>query len=211
MLTIHLGAEFSGLLLQAGISVIEFSAASLIFGQGHDSGHVGFGEALRLLSKCSLSFTQCLSASLQLLRKPMPVVSPLQGVDDRFWLRDELANIAPDDDIQLVCRDVSGPAPFVVSGVKRLGQAAAGIVALAGIGGSRDAGRLTRSTTDQRPQQILMALVVPRCLFHVQSQFLLYLIEDVIGHQSGNRTEEGPLLRRGEISSPSRFAERVRG
>ena len=129
MLTIDLSAEFPGLLLQAGISVIEFSAAALIFRQWHNSGHVRFGETLGLRAKCGLGFTQCLSAGLQLLRKPMPVVSPLQGVDDRFWLRDELANVAPDDGIQLLGRDISGPAAFVVSGVKRLGQAAARIIA----------------------------------------------------------------------------------
>ena len=97
----------------------------------------------------------------------MSVVRSLQSVDDRFWLRDESTNVAPDDSIQLVCRDVSRSAPFVVSGVKRLGQTAAGIIALAGIGRSRDARGLTCSTADQRPQQVLMALVVPRCAFHV--------------------------------------------
>lgn len=139
MLAVDLGSEFPGLLLQAGISVIEFSAAALIFGQGHDSGHVRFGDTLRLLSKRRLGFTQCFSAGLQLLRKPIPVVSPLQGVNDRFGLRDELAHVAPDNRVQLFCRDVSRPASFVVAGVQRLSQAAARIIALAGIGGSRDA------------------------------------------------------------------------
>ncbi len=39
--------------------------------------------------------------------------------------------------------------------------------------------------------------------------FLFYLIEDLFGHQSGYRTEEGPLLRRREIGAPRWFAERV--
>jgi hypothetical protein len=63
-LTIDLGAEFLGLLLQAGISGIEFVAAPLILGQVHDAGQVRFGETFHLLPKCCLRFPQGLSAGL---------------------------------------------------------------------------------------------------------------------------------------------------
>jgi hypothetical protein len=83
-LTIHLGAEFPGLLLQAGISGIQFLAATLIFRQRQDFGEVRFSETLHLLAKRSLGFPQCLSAGLQLLRKPISIVGTSQSVDNRF-------------------------------------------------------------------------------------------------------------------------------
>jgi hypothetical protein len=48
--------EFFRLLLQPGISGVEFPAAPLILGQLHDSGQVSLGEPLYLLSKRSLRF-----------------------------------------------------------------------------------------------------------------------------------------------------------
>jgi hypothetical protein len=126
-------------------------------------------------------------------------------------LGDELAQVLPHQNIQLLSGNASRTTSLIMLRVDRLGLTATDVIPESSVGSSGNAGGLTRSATDQRPQKVAVALVVACRLLLVQSQFHLHSVEILLVDQGRHRSDQGPRLCRRRILPVCRVAQGMGG
>ena len=82
---------------QPGCSI---TAAPLVLGQRHYTGHVRFRESLNLLGQRCAATAEVGFPCLHLLRQPMSTTGPLHRLSDRLRRSEDLAQVTPDQVFQ---------------------------------------------------------------------------------------------------------------
>jgi hypothetical protein len=109
-LTVHLGFQLIGLGLQGPEPVFHRLPAPPVFRQGNDAVKVGFGQALQLPFKSEPAAVQLLAPGLKILRQPSTAVRPDQGLFDAGGVREQPAQILPNQFVELMGRRKAGRA-----------------------------------------------------------------------------------------------------
>src|SRR4051794_4709268 len=104
------GLELSGLGREGLLALLQFAPLAAVLLKAQHARQVGLGQALDLLLDADLPAPQALPTRLQFLRQPVLAVRPLQGLADRLWLGKQLAQILPDQCLDLFGRDEAGRA-----------------------------------------------------------------------------------------------------
>src|SRR5690242_6395942 len=106
-LAIPLRFELPALRREGLLALLQLASPTPVFLQPHHARQVSLGEPLDLPLHAGLPTPEDLSARLQLLRQPVPAVCPLQREADRLRVGQHLAEVIPDQRVQLSRRDVA--------------------------------------------------------------------------------------------------------
>jgi hypothetical protein len=88
--------------------VLGLPSFALELGQVDDFSQVGFQEAVLLARELCQGLFERSATCLQLLRKPLPALSPFKCDGDRFGMSQDVAQVFPDKFIQCFGRDEAG-------------------------------------------------------------------------------------------------------
>jgi hypothetical protein len=125
----------------------------------------------------------------------MAAVSAFERITERFWVLQNIAQIAPDQIIELIGRDQT-PWAFLLS--SRPDGGAFVLADVVGIGPSRPAGgsQLTMAATDQGAQQVICRMIVAASATLIEREFPLHLFELLLSDQRWNLRHQEPVVRR---------------
>jgi len=121
-LAVHLRLELALLSSEGLFTLLQVTPPTLVFLQAHHARQVSLGQPLDLPLEAGLPAAEGLAARLQLLRQPVPAMRSLQREADRLRVGQHLAEVIPDQRVQLCCRDVArrtDRVPVRVQGRKR--------------------------------------------------------------------------------------------
>jgi hypothetical protein len=130
-LTISVVCELAFLAIERQQSSLGIPSAALVLAHRHDAGKVGFREPLNLLVQPRPGAAQVGSSRLHFLRQPVPAASPLHRVHDHLRRGEHLAQVAPDQLLQRLARDVPRRAMFARRPSRGLHLGSADIVVVA--------------------------------------------------------------------------------
>jgi hypothetical protein len=149
-------------------------------GQVQDSSQVSLQQTRLLAAQSHANAAQTSLTSTQLLRDPIAGLSSLELMGNHRRMTHHLAQIVPDEGIQLLSGDQPGRAMLFPIGAdgRQLSSAHVILVGCAGVTGTAGAAQLAVAATDQAAQQVWMD-VVPTSQLLVGGQALLRRIEHV--------------------------------
>ena len=112
-LAVHLRPELALLPSEGLLTLFQVAPPTLVFVQAQHTLQVSFGEPLDLPLEAGLPAPKDFATRLQFLRQPVPAMRPLQRKADRPRVGQHLAEVIPDQRVQLRCRDVARRADRV--------------------------------------------------------------------------------------------------
>ena len=181
------------LAFQSLVLLLQLLAVSAVLGQRDHLPKVGLGEPLQLTLQGGASLTEVLPTGLQFLRQPPSAVRPLQGVGDATGMGEDLAEVLPDQIVELPRRSVAGGAIFVPAGPGPLLLAGADVVPAVAQSPSA-AGELAPAAAEQSPQQVGVLLVVAAREGLVLGELLFGTVELFLGDDGLHGGHRNPLL-----------------
>ena len=106
-MAVRFAVELPFLIRQALVLLLQRVAAALVFVERDDPAQVGVRETVQLLPQAGPSLAEVLAPGLQLLGEPVATLSAGECRMDELGAADEVAEIGPDELIQLRRRDVA--------------------------------------------------------------------------------------------------------
>jgi hypothetical protein len=100
-LTVRLCLELALLPSEGLLALLEVAPPPLIFRQVHHARKVSLSQPFNLSLQTDLPVSEGVAVRLQFLRQPVPAMSPLQREADRLRVGQHLAEVIPDQRIQL--------------------------------------------------------------------------------------------------------------
>src|SRR3712207_1591234 len=97
--------------------LLQITAPPPVLGERDDLPEVSFRQPVQLPSETGLTLAEVLLAGLKLLRQPVPSVSPLQRVRDALRVSHDLAQVPPDQLVELVGGRMAGGALLLQAGL----------------------------------------------------------------------------------------------
>src|SRR5918995_81942 len=110
------------------VPLLQIPASPLILRQRDHLPEVRLGQPLKLTPQGSPTLAEVLLASFELLRQPMASVRPLQCIGDALWVGQYLAQVLPDQLVELVRGGVTGGTLLLQAGLGSLLLAGADVV-----------------------------------------------------------------------------------
>src|SRR3954454_22044843 len=101
VLTFSLCLELALLPSEGLLALLEVAPPPLIFRQVHHARKVSLSQPFNLSLQTDLPVSEGVAVRLQFLRQPVPAMSPLQREADRLRVGQHLAEVIPDQRIQL--------------------------------------------------------------------------------------------------------------
>jgi hypothetical protein len=92
-----------------------------------------------------------LAARLELLGQPVPAVGALQGLVQALWVRQQVAQVAPDQLVEPRGRDKAGPTALLAAGLDRVRLPTAAVIRVPRMATAPAAPQVADSAADQRP------------------------------------------------------------
>src|ERR671911_2071181 len=185
---------------QRSVSLFEILTAPLVLGQWDHLPEIRLGQPLQLPPESGSALAEVLLAGLPLLRQPLAAVRPPQRVRDGLGMTQNLAQILPDDLIELLCRGVARGAFLLRRALSLVELARAHVVSLLAVVvlpegfGDRYGSQHALSAAHQSPQEVLVGLVVAPGEGLVPGEFLFREVELLLAHHRRHLGHEGPLL-----------------
>src|SRR5215211_3570406 len=139
--------------------LLQVLAPTLILRERDHSAHVRICQAFHLLLEALTGATQLLAPVLHLLREPVAPVRPLQRLGDTLRVGQHLAEVAPDQRVELPGRAEACGALLLLARVDGPPLGRADVVAVARRVPAPAAGRLADPAADQGPQQVALRRV----------------------------------------------------
>ncbi len=99
------------------VPLLQIAAPPPVLGERDDLPEVGFRQPIQLPPEAGSTLAEVLLAGLKLLRQPVASVRPLQRVGDALRMGHNLAQVPPDQLVELVGRRVSGGALLLQAGL----------------------------------------------------------------------------------------------
>jgi hypothetical protein len=191
--------EVAFLAIQREQPTLGLPPAALVLVQLHHAGKVGLREPFDLLVQPRPGAAQVGTSRLHLLRQPVPPARPLHRVHDHLRCREHLAQVAPDQLLQRLARDVARRAAFAqrLGGGLRSGPANVVVVAPPHV--PARAGAAAVAAADQAAQQVLMDPVVPPRHPLIIGQPLLRALKLLAADDGRHGRNRDPL---GRVSHP---------
>jgi len=152
---------------------------------------------------------QVLAACLQLLWQPVAPMGPFQRVRDALGMLQRVAQVLPNQLIQLMRGHVAGRAFFIPTGLDGIALRPTRVVVIARVHSPRDTTRLAHPTTNQCTEQVSVGFVVAAGERLVLSQLGLNRIELRLGDDRWDRGDRDPRLARRRDVTIVRMADRV--
>ena len=186
---------------QSFVPLFEILAAPLVLRQRDHLPEVGLGQPLQLTPEGGSALAEVLLAGLQLLRQPLASVRPPQRIRDGLGMGQHLAQILPDDLVELLGRGVARGAFLLRRALSLVELARAHVVSLLAVVvlpeglGDRYGSLHTLSAAHQSPQKVLVGLVVAPGEGPVLGELLCDEVELLLAHHRRHLCNEGPLLR----------------
>ncbi|HET8631023.1 MAG TPA: IS701 family transposase, partial [Thermomicrobiales bacterium] len=138
----RLDLEVLALPREPGLLLLHLAAPALVLGQRHDPAQVGLGQPLELLVETRGPLAEQLPARLQLLGGPVAALRPRERLRDARRVRQDRAQILPDERVELAGGRVAGRALLVARGDDGVLLRAADVVGLPPVGAAPHAGGL---------------------------------------------------------------------
>jgi hypothetical protein len=142
-----------GLACQRVLALLQGLASALVLGQRDDALQIGLAQPfeLRLQLLVSPPHPHLLAARLELLGQPVPAVGALQGLVQALRVRQQVAQVAPDQLVEPLGRDKAGPTALLATGLDRVRLTTAAGIRVPRMATAPAAPQVADSAADQRP------------------------------------------------------------
>jgi hypothetical protein len=195
-LLLRLSLELAPWLCQAVLGPHHLLSCAFEFIAPDDLRQVDFQPPRLLPFELGEGIMQGLPPGLQGLGQPCPTVGTRQFMGDKRWLGQDPTQILPDQLVQGEGRGIARRAALSSSRPQRIGPTTVEIVVIARGKGASQTRQLTRATTHQAPEPVVMRGVVPAGHLGIPRQAGLSRGKGLRAND-GRHGESDPLLRRG--------------
>jgi hypothetical protein len=198
-LAIYVRLQLLGLGLQRLAFLFQFAAAALKLRQRNDAVQIGFTQSVQLMVKVDPPFAQLFAADLQFLRQPVAAMRTLQGMRDEFRMRQDCAQILPNQFIQLLGRNEASGTTLVPAGLTRRRLAPADVVEILSLPTPRTS-QMAHPATHQRAQQVVVGRVVAPGELLIVLELGLHLVKNLRADHRGS-SRPGAISRAAPVSA----------
>jgi hypothetical protein len=150
--------ELLYLACQCVLALLQGLASASVLGKRHDALQIGLAEPVELRLQLLAPPPPLLAARLErlgLLGQPVPAVGALQGVMQGVMqalrMGQQIAEIAPDQLVELRGRDKASPTALLAAGLDGVCLATAAVRGVPRMAPAPDAPQLADPAADQRP------------------------------------------------------------